>query len=334
MLTPLCDDFRIEYPIIQAPIGSATCPSLAAAVSDAGGLGHLAVTWRPPERTHEMVSETRERTDNPFAVNLVVDSDAQTHDPDAILDAALEAGAPILSFSFGDPDGWIERAHDAGAQVIVTVASAETASRAVELGADALCVQGWEAGGHLQSDVATTALVPQVSDAVDVPVVAAGGLGGGRGLVAALALGADGGWFGTRFLATEEANIADGYRNRVTAADETDTIRTELFDVGWPEQPHRVLRNSTVADWEGAGRPDSGNRPGEGETIAFSPSGTDIPRYSEDLPVDGTTGDLEAMAQYAGQSVGAVDDVQPAAQVVENIVATATATIDALRDLR
>lgn len=334
MLTPLCEDLRIEYPIVQAPIGSATCPRLAAAVSESGGLGHLAVTWRSPERTHEIVTETRERTDNPFAVNLVVEPDAQIHDPDAILNAALEAGAPVLSFSFGDPDGWIERAHDAGAQAIVTVASTDMARHAVELGADALCVQGWEAGGHLQSDVATTSLVPQVSDAVDVPVVAAGGLGDGRGLVAALALGADGGWFGTRFLATEEANIADGYRDRVTAADETDTIRTELFDIGWPDQPHRVLRNSTVADWEDAGRPDPGDRPREGETVASTPSGTDIPRYSEDLPVDGTTGDVEAMAQYAGQSVGAVDDVRPAAEVVEDIASTADATIDELQDLR
>jgi len=121
---------------------------------------------------------------------------------------------------------------------------------------------------------------------------------------------------------------------QVTAADETDTIRTELFDIGWPDQPHRVLRNSTVADWEDAGRPDHGNRPGEGETVASSPSGTDIPRYSEDLPVDGTTGDVEAMAQYAGQSVGAVDDVRPAAQVVEDLASTADATIDELHDLR
>lgn len=334
MDTPLCEDLRIEYPIVQAPIGSATCPRLAAAVSEAGGLGHLAVTWRSPERTRELVRETQERTDNPFAVNLVVEPDAQIHDPDAILDAALESGTPVVSFSFGDPDGWIERVHDIGSQAIVTVASTDMARRAVELGADALCVQGWEAGGHLQSDVATTSLVPQVSDAVDVPVVAAGGLGDGRGLAAALALGADGGWFGTRFLATEEANVATGYRNRVTAADETDTIRTELFDIGWPDQPHRVLRNTTVDRWEDAGRPDPGDRPREDEPVASTPSGTDIPRYSDHLPVDGTTGDVEAMAQYAGQSVGAVDEVRPAAQVVEDIASSAAATIDQLHDLR
>jgi len=266
-------------------------------------------------------------------VNLVVNPDAQAHDPDAILEAALEAGAPVMSFSFGEPDGWIERAHDAGARVIMTVASTDAARRAVDLGADVLCAQGWEAGGHLQSDIATTALVPNVSGAVDVPVVAAGGVGDGRGLVAALALGADGVWAGTRFLATEEANIAEAYRERVTTADESETVRTDLFDIGWPDQPHRVLRNSTVADWEDAGRPDEGDRPGEGETIATSPSGDNIPRYSEALPVEGTTGDLEAMAQYAGQSVGVVNDVRPAGTVVEEMVTTAEETIGELWDL-
>jgi nitronate monooxygenase len=331
--TPLTATLDIEAPVVQAPIGSATCPALAAAVSDAGGLGHLAVTWRSPERTREAVAETAARTDAPFAANLVVDPDAQAHDPDAVLDAALAAGAPVVSLSFGDPDGWIDRIHDAGAAAMVTVDSADRAEAAVEAGADALCAQGWEAGGHLQSEVATTALVPAVADAVGVPVVAAGGLGDGRGLAAALALGADGVWFGTRFLATEEANVAAAYRERVLAADGTDTVRTELFDVGWPDQPHRVLRNSTVEAWEAAGRPDPGDRPGEGETVGSYPSGAPVPRYGDDLPVDGATGDLEAMALYAGQSVGLVGDRRPAGEVVSATVAEARSVIERLGEL-
>jgi nitronate monooxygenase len=333
MHTPLCDALGIDEPVVQAPIGSATCPELAAAVSNAGGLGHLAVTWRPPERTREVVEETRRRTHEPFAVNLAVDPDAQAHDPDAVLGAALDAGAPVVSFSFGDPDGWMERAHDAGATVVVTVASAEAARRAVDSGAEAVCTQGWEAGGHLQSDTATTALVPAVADAVDVPVVAAGGLADGRGLAAALALGADGVWLGTRFVATAEAAVADSYRDRVVAADATDTVRTELFDVGWPDQPHRVLRNSTVDAWEAAGRPPSGERPGEGETVGAYPWGADIVRYGDDLPVAGSTGDLEAMAQYAGQSAELTDEVRPAAEVVADVVSEAETTIEGLGEL-
>ena len=330
MNTDLCQTLGIDHPVIQAPIGSATCPELAAAVSEAGGLGHLSITWRSPDVVSEVVSETRERTGEPFAVNLVVDADAQVYDPDELLTAALDAGAPVVSFSFGEPDDWIEQAHEAGAQVIVTVGSAAQAASAADAGADVVCTQGSESGGHLQSDVTTAALVPSVADEVDVPIVAAGGLSDGRGLAAALALGADGVWLGTRFLATPEANIAAVYRERVLDAAETDTVRTELFDVGWPDQPHRVLRNETVDTWEAAGRPESGDRPGEGETVGAYPWGTEIHRYGDDLPIDGATGDLEAMALYAGQSAGTVSDLQPAGEVVTTVVDEAEATIDRL----
>ncbi|WP_336325824.1 NAD(P)H-dependent flavin oxidoreductase [Halovenus sp. HT40] len=330
MNTHLCQTLGIEQPVVQAPIGSATCPELAAAVSEAGGLGHLSITWRSPDAVAEVVSETRDRTANPFAVNLVVDADAQAYDPDELLTAALDAGAPVVSFSFGEPDDWIERAHDAGAQVIITVGSAAEAASAADAGADVICTQGSESGGHLQSDVTTAALVPAVADEVDVPIVAAGGISDGRGLAAALALGADGVWLGTRFLATPEANIAAVYRERVLEAAATDTVRTELFDVGWPDQPHCVLRNDTVNAWETAGRPESGDRPGEGETVGAYPWGTEIQRYGDDLPVDGATGDLEAMALYAGQSVGTISDLQPAGEVVTTVVEEAETTIDHL----
>lgn len=333
MNTALCRTLGIEHPVIQAPIGSATCPELAGAVSNAGGLGHLSITWRSPDVVSEIVAETRDLTTNPFAVNLVVDPDTQAYDPDELLTAALDAGAPVVSFSFGDPNEWISQAHEAGAQVILTVGSAAEAESAVDAGADIICAQGSESGGHLQSDIATAALVPSVTDSVDVPVVAAGGVSDGRGLVGALAFGADGVWLGTRFLATPEANIAAVYRDRVLEAAATDTVRTELFDVGWPDQPHRVLRNETVEAWEEAGRPESGERPGEGESVGAYPWGTEIQRYGDDLPVDGATGDLDAMALYAGQSVGTVSDPQPAAEVVTTVVAEAEATIDRLGTL-
>jgi nitronate monooxygenase len=187
MHTPLCDVLGMDDPAVQAPVGGATCPDLAAGVSNAGGLGHLAVTWRPPERTRGVVEETRRRSEAPFAVNLVVEPDAQ--------------------------------AHDAGATVIVTVASADEARKAVEAGADGV-------------------------------------------------------WLGTRFVATAEAAVAGAYRDRVVAADAADAVRTGLFDVGWPDQPHRVLRNSTVEAWEAAGRPPSGERPGEGEPVGAYPRPT------------------------------------------------------------
>lgn len=318
--TPLCRLLAVEYPVVQAPIGSATRPELAAAVSEAGGLGTLALTWRPPEQAAAFVERTRELTDASFGVNFVLDPDAKAYPTDEHLDAVLDAGTPAVSFSFGDAGPYIDRVHDAGATVLVTVGSADEAEAAVEAGADAVVAQGWEAGGHIQSDVATLPLVPRVADAVDVPVIAAGGIADGRGVAAVLAAGADGAWLGTRFLATEEAAIAAVYRDRVREADETDTVRSELFDGGWPGMPHRVVQNSTVEAWDDAGRPQPGERPGEGETIAEYPDGTPMERYGDDLPVEGAEGELEALALYAGQSTGLTDDVLPAGEVVEELV--------------
>jgi nitronate monooxygenase len=334
--TPLTDLLGIEHPIVQAPIGSATCPELAAAVTDAGGLGHLAVTWRSLEDTREVVAETRELVEGPFVVNLALD-DRTTHLPtDEHLEAALEAGAPVVSLSFGDPAPHVERVHDAGATVMATVGSAEEARAAVEADVDVVVAQGSEAGGHLQSDVATMPLVPRVVDATeaaghaDTPVVSAGGIADGRGVAAALALGADGAWLGTRFVATREANVVDDYRDRLAEVSETDTVRSGLFDGGWRGRDHRVLRNSTVEAWEAAGRPPSGERPREGERVGAYPNGDPVERYDDDIPVAGATGDTEAWALYAGQSAGAVDAVRSAGEVVERLTGEAEAAIDRL----
>ncbi len=319
--TPLCDRLEIEYPIVQAPIGSATCPDLAAAVSNAGGLGHLAVTWRDLEETDRVVRETRDLTDEPFAVNLVLDEATTVHDTARHLEVVLEAGAEIVSFSFGDPEPYVDAVHDAGGLVCQTVASATAARRAVEADVDVVVAQGLEAGGHVGSEVATTALVPRVADAVDVPVVAAGGIADGRGIAAALALGADGVWLGTRFVATEEAVVADRYRERVRESDETDTRLTTVFDKGWPGMPHRVLENETLERYDGAGRPPSGDRPSEDDVVATTGEGESIERYDEALATPDVSGDVDAMALYAGQGVGLADDVPSAGDLVDDLVA-------------
>ncbi|WP_339103067.1 nitronate monooxygenase [Haloterrigena salinisoli] len=323
--TPLCDALEIDRPIVQAPIGSATTPELAAAVSNAGGLGHLAVTWRDREETRAVTRETRDRTDRPFAVNLVLDDATTVVDTDARLETVLEAGAPIVSFSFGDAAPYVDRVHEAGAMVMQTVGSAAAAREAANAGVDVVVTQGLEAGGHVQSEVATTALVPRVADAVGdaVPIVAAGGIADGRGVAAALALGADGAWLGTRFVATEEANVHDAYQRRLRESDETDTAYTTLYDKGWPGMPHRVLENETLERWREAGEPPAGERPGEDETVAWTDSGNGDPieRYDEALATPDVAGDIDSMALYAGQSVGLTDDVRPAAAVLEELVA-------------
>lgn len=330
--TPLCRSLGIDHPVVQAPIGSVSTPELAAAVSNAGGLGHLAITWRDHDETRRVIEETAERTDAPFAVNLVLD-DAATERPTAAhLDAALAAGAPIVSFSFGDAAPFVERVHEAGALAIQTVHSAAAARRAADAGVDAVVTQGIEAGGHVQSDVATTALVPRVADAVDVPVIAAGGIADGRGIAGVLALGADAAWLGTRFLAATEARIHDRYRERLLDAAETDTRFTDVFDKGWPGTSHRVLESETIDAWDAAGRPAPGERPGESDVIATNGDGERIERYDEALATPDVDGDIDAMALYAGQGVGLVDRTQPATEIVAELVAETDDAIDSLPD--
>ena len=312
--TPLCELLGIEKPVVQAPIGSAAGAALAAAVSNAGALGTLALTWLAD--VAGMVRETAELTDRPFAGNLVLESDQHRR-----LDEALEAGLRIVSLFWGDPRPYVERVHDAGGLVIHTVGSAQDARQAAACGVDVIVAQGWEAGGHVRGKVATLPLVPAVVDAVaPVPVIAAGGIGDARGVAAVIALGAQAAWVGTRFLVADEAPIHDEYRRRLIESAETEPEwYANLYDVGWPDAPHRALRNSTAVEWERAGRPSPGNRPGEGEEVARLASGDPLVRYSSAIALRGATGDVGALSLWAGQSVGVVKRRQPAAEIVAEL---------------
>ncbi len=321
--TPLCAAVGIDYPIVQAPIGSVSCPELAAAVSDAGGLGMLAVTWRDLDETRTVIEETQAATDAPFGVNLVLDPEARQRPTADHLDACLDAGVEIVSFAFGDGSAYVDRVHDAGRLVMQTVGSVAEAETAIDAGVDVLVAQGWEAGGHVQSDVATMPLVPQIADAAaedDVPVVAAGGIADGRGVAAALALGADGAWLGTRFVAAEEAAAHQEYKRSVGQAPSEATVHSQLFDKGWPGTDHRTLRNSTVEDWIAAGKPPAGDRPGEDETVASDAAGNPVERYGDDPPLPDMEGNVEALPMYAGQSAGLATDVLPADEIVSTLV--------------
>jgi nitronate monooxygenase len=259
----------------------------------------------------------RSLTAKPFAVNLRVDSGAETR-----LDACLDEGVRIVSLFWGDASKLAIRAKAGGAIVMQTVRSADEARRAIDCGVDVIVAQGWEAGGHVWGTVATMALVPAVVDAVTpVPVVAAGGIADGRGMAAALALGAAGVWIGTRFLASAETNFHRRYQDRLLGASENDTIYLEnLFDGGaWTDAPARVLRNETVARWEVAGRPPKYQRPGQDEVVAVSASRGDIKRYMPIAPINDVEGDIDALPMWAGQGVGLVKRIQPAAEIVREI---------------
>jgi nitronate monooxygenase len=312
--TPVCELLGIECPIVLAPL--AADPRLPAAVSNAGGLGSLGLSWS--DDAGDVVRETAALTDRPFAGNFVL----SRSDQHRRLDAALSAGLRIVLLFAGDPEGYVDSVHDAGGLVMHTVGNVEEARRAVGRGVDVVVAQGWEAGGHVWGGVATLPLVPAVVDAVaPVPVIAAGGIGDARGVVAVLALGAQAALLGTRFLLAEEMPIHEAYRSHLIAATETDAEwYPNLYEVGWPDAPHRAIHNSTAERWEAAGRPPPGSRPGEGEVIAHFASGESIVRYSPAPPLVGTTGQIEALSLWAGQSVALAKQTQPAAEIVAELV--------------
>jgi NAD(P)H-dependent flavin oxidoreductase YrpB (nitropropane dioxygenase family) len=316
MKTALCERLGIEMPIIQAPMGGAVGPTLAAAVSNAGGLGMLAPWFADIDTVRRQIRETRALTSRPFGVNLNLEFPQEER-----LAACLDERVPVISFFWRDPSSLVPRAKAGGATVLHSVGSAADAKRAVNCGVDIVVAQGWEAVGHVRGTVATMPLIPAVVDAVSpAPVVAAGGIADGSGLAAALALGAAGAWVGTRFLASHEATIHTRYRERLLQANENDTVFLEnLFDIRWPNAPHRTLRNATVEAWEAAGRPPTGKRPGEGEVIATSQSRGPIVRYQSCTPTSDADGDIDALSLWAGQSVGLVSKVLSAGDIVREI---------------
>jgi NAD(P)H-dependent flavin oxidoreductase YrpB (nitropropane dioxygenase family) len=301
----------LEVPIMQAPVGSAATARLASEVSRAGGLGALGASWTKPEVLREKIRSIMRATDRPFEVNLVLD-----FEQDERLEVAVEERAPLVSFSFGLRPHLIARARAGGARVLVQVGSADAARAAAAAGADALIVQGAEAGGHVQSVVGLLPLLGEVRRAVSLPLLAAGGIGDVASARAVLAGGAVAAVMGTRFVASDESGAHPRYKARLVQAEARDTVLTRVFDVGWPASPHRVIRNNTYDQWQAAASPPSCERPGEGEEVARG-----VLRYAPDPPLAGTEGEIEAMAMYAGQSVGAIAGVEPAAAIVERFAA-------------
>ncbi|MEP6802420.1 MAG: nitronate monooxygenase [Acidobacteriota bacterium] len=312
--------FGIDHPVVLGGMGAATGSELVAAVSGAGGLGILGCAGRTRDWILEAVRGIREKTDRPFGLNLLL-----FENDGAAFEAVLEAKPRVFSTGWPWPDQdlrpYFSRAHDAGALVLHMVSSVSEARRAAAAGADAIVAQGTEGGGHVGL-MATMALVPQVVRAVaPVPVLAAGGIATGEGLAAALALGAHGALLGTRFLATPEAPVADGFKQAVLASDGHDTLLTEIPDIArgrvWPGAWSRVVRNRFVESW--AGR--------EGELRARrSEAGPAMVRAFQE-------GDASGAALFIGQEAGLIDSLEPAAEIVLRLVREAEESIERLRSM-
>lgn len=317
MRTPICDLLGIEHPVGNAGMAGTAGAALAAAVAQAGGLGGLGGISRDgAEHLRAEIRRVREATDRPFSVNLWVHV---MEVAPAFLQVALEERVPSITFSFGDAAPYVARAHDAGVLVLLQVQTVAGAKQAVAAGVDAIIAQGGEAGGHT-GGVATMALVPQVVDlAGGTPVIAAGGIADGRGLAAALALGAQAAILGTRFVLAEEATpSAFEHRERIMAATADDTVFTDVFDIvdgmQWPQGIHgRTINTAFAQEWHGR----------ESELRA---------QREAILAESGKRGWAPERAQsaYAGQSAGLVRAVQPAADIVREILREAESVLAAL----
>jgi NAD(P)H-dependent flavin oxidoreductase YrpB (nitropropane dioxygenase family) len=305
--TPLCDLLGIRHPILLGGMAGGTSVPLVAAVSQAGGLGVLGMARTPPEQIPEDIAAIRHATAAPFGVNFLLFAAR-----DAAIDAALAARPPVFSTAWPRADqdlaALFARAHAAGCRVVHMVGTVPEAIRAQAAGADVVVAQGTEGGGHV-GWMATMALLPMVVDAVGAtPVVAAGGIADGRGLVAALALGAQGVLLGTRFLATRESPLHPRFKQAILDSDGHDTTLTEIPDIArgsvWPGAMSRARRNAFIERW--AGR--------EWELRARQPEAAAALERARQA------GDVDNAVLFFGQDAGLIRDLPPAGAIVERLV--------------
>ncbi|MEM9739530.1 MAG: nitronate monooxygenase [Pseudomonadota bacterium] len=312
--TPLCDLLGVDHPIMLAGMGGVSYAELAAAMSNAGGYGVLGMAGTGPDFIERQMQRTRELTDKPFGVDLLAADPASL---EASVDVIIANGADSFVAGLGVPMPIMEKLKTAGVKVMVVGGAVKHAIKAEQAGCDAVILQGGEGGGHTGL-VGTLPLVAQAVESVDIPVIAAGGIYDGRGLAAALSLGAVGVWMGTRFIASEEAHAAQSYKQAVIGAGDTDTTRTRCYS----GKPMRCRTNTYIQDWEA--------RPGDIQPFPLQAA------LSVQADVIGGIGGVTDEARLdpdkscfaMGQSAGGITDVRPVAEIVTSLLEEAEAAIE------
>jgi enoyl-[acyl-carrier protein] reductase II len=311
----MTDLLGIEHPIILAGMGNISLAELVAAVSNAGGLGVLGGGFLPPDEIRKEIRRVKELTDKPYAVDLLV-AEGMPGVED-LLRVLYDEGVRIFLSGLGNPGALVKEMHGHDMIVIAMIGNTKHARRCVEAGVDGLVAQGTEAGGHT-GRVATMPLVPAVVDAVKpLPVAAAGGIGDGRGLVAALSLGASAAVVGTRFVATREARSHEAYKQRIVTANEEDTMITK----GYTGKSCRVIRNTYAESW--IGREDE-----------IEPFPAQLFKHWDKMQAAVEGGDTDIGIMPAGQVSGLVRGVESAADVVRDMMTEAERILDELGALR
>lgn len=315
--TPLCDMLGVEHPIMLAGMGGVSYAELCAAVSNAGGYGVLGMAGLGPDDIREQMARVRKLTDRPFGVDLLA---ASPESLTASVEVIINGGASAFIAGLGVPMPIMEKLKKANLKVMVVCGQVRHAIKAEEAGCDAVICQGAEGGGHTGL-VGTLPLVAQAIETVKIPVAAAGGIYDGRGIAAAMALGAQAVWMGTRFIATEEAHAGDLYRETIVKSRDEDTLRTRCYS----GKPMRVAKNPYVEDWE--------RRPQD-----IQPFPMQAMLSVREGVMGGIGGQIEGLdpdrSCFAmGQSAGGVRNVMKAGDLVAQLMAEAHASIDRLTAL-
>lgn len=316
--TPLCDLLGVKYPIMLAGMGGVSYAEVVAAVSEAGGFGTLGMASLTPDQIREEMKKVRGLTDKPFGVDLLA---AVPESLERTADIIIEEGASVFVAGLGVPAAILGKLHKAGLKVMNVCGTVKHAVSGAEAGLDAVIAQGSEGGGHT-GKVSGMALIPQIVDAVKVPVIAAGSIFDGRGLAAALAFGAQGVWMGTRFIASKEAHAGDMYKQVIVDAKETDTIVTRCYS----GKTMRVFNNPYVQDWE--------SRP---QDIQGFPAQAIL--STQNNVMGGIGGQIEGLDRdrscfAIGQGAGAIKDIPSAREIVERTMEEAERVLDRLKAYR
>jgi enoyl-[acyl-carrier protein] reductase II len=311
--TPICDLFGIEKPVFLAGMGGVAFARVCAAVSEAGGFGTLGMASEGPDRIREEMRKVRQLTQKPFGVDLLA---ALPETIERAIDVIIGEGANCFIAGLGVPENVIEKCHKNGVKVMSMCGKVSHAVHAEKAGCDAVVAQGSEAGGHT-GQIAGIALIPQIVDAVRIPVLAAGSIIDGRGLAAALAFGAQGVWMGTRFIASHEARAAEIYKKRITEIREEDTIVTRSYS----GKPMRVIRNRYVDEME---RHPEQIKPFPQQFAISARNGVFTAMAG---PESDPNPDPERACMPAGQGAGGIRDIRSCREIVDSVMAEAQETI-------
>ncbi len=323
--TPICERLGIEFPVFQAGMGWVARGELAAAVSEAGGMGVIgAGSNMSPDELRDEIRLVRSLTDKPFGVDILfatvrASGSEVVKYTDAVqemVQVVFDENVPVLISGLGSPKGVVPEAHDRGIFVMSVIGAVRHAIKAVGDGVDAVIASGCDGGGHV-GQIGTAALIPAVVDAVDVPVLAGGGLADGRGLTAAFAFGAQGIWMGTRFIATIEALAHENYKRKIVEIDSAGTIVTRAHS----GKPCRLIRNNFTASWEGR----------EHEIEPYPLQALHVGHAASEL--GRRQGNADHGVLPTGQSAGLIDEIKSAKEVVLDVVAEAAQALERLAQL-